>query len=944
MPLSPEELDRRQQQKVFRGHVAKSILQKQTAPLRMMTDEARDTYVRKVFQKVTEKSDDELIKFISSKKAEVDPSLSTAIENIEFDETRGQAGLLEEDQEFNLPELEHEAELQSIGVDTNRKLPAGDLERGFGVEAVQSLTSALSKNFGEPVTVFRRGEDILYIDPTDQTVVLAKKGAGSLIGESIPFAGDVVGTIGGGLAAGTVTKSPAGVIAGETAGSAALTAVGEYTRLQIGSMMGIHDLTQGEMLEEAGKKGAIAGATTGITGGALASFKGIRNFLKGRVFTKSDALKHGLSSEEADKVIDEVNKILRGEDEIKATLFARTGDVGVGSAEAQVRKGVDHAKDFSARDIADQKATTKALDIVTEPSPVKGGEAVQEVLKKKAGSRIKQADKIVARNEAELDERLTKLNVTKKENVGQPTREVLLAKQKIANDAVDAQWDEVRRIGGFDEKSKKFGIKIPTEKPTLDLRKQLNIRSKEAITQTEKVGTGGVFAKDSTGVKKPKIIEGKRGNITLRGKPTKKPEQDLENFNKELSGLKKKKRTISKGNQFTDQTAADLNSVIKAMEADRRIALTKAGRTDVLEQIENAEAETAKFFKKFDRSIVGDLTTKNDKGVFKIKEKKFVDNTLNGSKEEAEQLLRVIGDDPSLLLKWKEGISNAFKRDVIDKLSVTKGQKPTITERKRMAELTRNWIEQRKEVLSQFFSKDELSRMASTGDLAVLVKKQIAQQKKILKDSEKFGSGKLASLDPDNLIKFVTGPGGFIRPSGEAVETTLRKIRFVKNATKNHPAAWRRFKDEYSSKIRSSVFDPNTGFIDKVKMSKAANQNSEEIAEIMGERYLKDLKSINSLVQLLSKSAKSLQGSEVEAGIIQSVRAGVAPPLTKKGRVLTAFLKFKDSRSHKAIADALLDQASIGRMAKLAEHKSITRESAELLVSLGFLGTSGQEK
>lgn len=922
--------------------IAQSIVRRRKDQLINLSSEDRRAVVGNIVTKLSEKSEDELISFMSAQEGKVDPALQEQIEYIK-EETDPED--LELERKVYLGSMEQRAKLQSLGVKTGEVPPAGDIERGFGVDPIKSITSSLTEHFGQPVTVFTRKPDnkfgdevILYIDPTDNVVKEAAKGVASLVGTAFPIVGDVAGTIGGGIAGGAISKTPGGVIAGETAGAGLVTGMAEFSRLWIGKALGVHDLSYGEMAKKAGLQGAEAAAATGITGGIVATGKGLRNFLKGRVFTKDAALRSGMTSQEADAVLAEVNKILGPQGEVRATLFKKTQEVGAGAMEAEVRKNIKHAENFIARDIADQKALTKALDIVTKPTAAKAGTGVRQVIEKQVSAKIKAARDIVSRNTTELETQMRNLSKLSKETVGEPTRKLILEKSAAAQRAVDSQWAKTRDIGGFNEASKTYGIGITKGPETLKKEVELALRAKTAVTQTERAGTGGIFTKTS-GKPKPIVKELPRGKITFRPKEKPQPVQDLENFNKELSGLRKKQRQLAKGVQFADLTSKDLNEVISSMIADRKLLLTKMGRGDLLKQIEKAEESSRKFHQIFNRSVVGDLTEKTEAGVFKIRDKDFVDNMLKADSEEVKQFMAVIGDNPKLITQWKQGVSDVYKRDVLDKIKPLQGRKLTKPMQTEIMGKVNAWIDKNAETLSQFFTKEEIAGFRKTGGLSILVKKQTKQLESIISNARtKFGRGKLLALDPDSMVKFVTNnTGSFVTPLGRGVQTATNKIKYLKGVTKNYPGAWKGFQDEFSSSLKRDLIHPESGQINSAAISKMISERGGVIKEIMGDEYLKNLKTISDTSQILARTAKSLTKDERDAVIKQVIRGTAAPPLSKKGRIFTALLIFDRKKAHDVVAKALLDPIEIRKVAQLAEHKRLTRETLEIAASLGLM-------
>ena len=884
--------------------VARTIVRRRRGELEQLNPEERLTVVNSIIEKLSAKSEPELIRFLSAREPGVTPELETEltqarrtkeiVEAAPPGERFGPGAVRAPD----ISGIEREAELQRMGVVTGEPLPAGDVELGFAADPVEALKRVLSEQKGQDVTVFESGDDILFIDPETQEVKRAEPDWRGKLGRGLPIIGDIIGTVGGGFAGAAVTKQPAGIVAGETVGAGVGATVGEFIRLAVGKGLGVHDLSFEAMTERATGEGKTAAAVTAGVGGFVVASKGVKNFIKGRIFTPDEAIKHGFSTEEADVIMREVNRILGKEGEVKGTLFKRTGDVEIGAKEAKVSQRIEDVRKFTEREAADTAALAKAAEIVTEPSAVRGGAGVQKVFAERAGRRLTQASGVVARNVKELDQQLKSISQTPKEAVGEPTRAILIEKAATVKKAVDAAWDVVRKTGGFANKTGAFGIKIPVGKGVRALRR---IEARQQKTATTTAGKSPLFGR--------------------KGKPA-----DLEDFNVEISALKADIRAAKKNKQFGSPQVRELQNAVTAMERDRKLALIKADREDLIKAIEAAEVKTAKFHATFNRSIVGDLTAKNEKGVFKIKSKEFVDRMLKGDRTEANQLLDVIGDQPTLMAHWKEGIADAYKRKAFPDGRFSRRQ-------------SRQFLETNKDVLGTFFTPNELAQIRKAGDMAQVVKKQVAQMDALLKRANKqWGSGKLKSLDPDNVLKFITNDaGGFVRPSGEPVQVSINKINFIKRSMKRHPGVWGNLQKEYSTSLHDRIIDTQSGRILPKKIADMVVNDKKQIKAIMGDEYYKNLVSVNKAVQIINRKPKALIEMTEAIGAIKQGMRIFAAPLTPRGRAFTAVDLFRTKAGHDAVAKALLDPSSMTEVAKLAEHGRITREVAELAASIGFL-------
>ena len=897
--------------------VVDHILSNSKDELLPMTNTERESYVNDIITEIRSKSDDDIISVLSKNKKDVNPAIIERIDmlqKMQKSEPQRTGSILMGTKAIP-GELEHfEAEaqhikgLQEIGVKTGQDLPAGGIEIGFSPDPVKAIKTALDKEFGKDTMVFRRGEDILYLNPLSGSMERVEPGMIQGLGFALPVSADIAGTVIGGVVGGGATKSPAGAVAGEAAGSALFTTQGEALRLMIGKWAGFHDMSYPDIFKKAGITGLKAGAGTGAIGSIMASAKGVSNFFKGGIFTKHDAMLHGLNSKEADAVMAEVNKILArtgSKEKIKGTLGRMTSDVTTISKEAELRRISEFAQKFIERDAKDQKLLLEVFESITKTGQ-KGAPEAAEALGKQVTKKITKAREIVATNVKELQVKLTSIGKVSKELVGEPTRKVILAKSEAAKKAQSKVWTDLKSKHGFNEATESFGISIPRGKGAT----QLAAISKR---RAETAQIAGVKSAETKGlVQKAKMA-------------------DLEDYNHNLSILRADIRSAKASRKAGDATVAGMKKIEQSLIEDRRLALITAGKGGLLKDIEKAEKATADYYKTYRRSVLGDLTKKNDRGVFEIKAKEFVDKTLKGSPDEADQLISIIGDSPTLVSLWKEGIGDAYKRAAFKNGKFNR-------------EASTKFLKSHEDVLAKFFDAGDLAKLEKAGSLAEKITKQSDQLKTFISQAnKKWGRGKMKSLDPDNLVNFITNnTGSFIKGKGvseQGVQVAVNKIKYVKGfLQKNHPAAWQELKDNFSEQIRKASTDIKTKEISATHLNKVVSDQKDEIIELMGRDYYKDLIVVNRAVQLAGKKLVKLSDQEMKQGVLAVARAVVAPPLTRRGRALTAANIFETRWARRKIGEALLDPSTIKKVAEAAEHKMLTRQSAELYISLGFIG------
>lgn len=835
--------------------------------------------------------------------------------------------------------LTRRAELESQRVEMDEDLPAGTWKLGYGVDPLNDLTNVLTDHYKQPVQVVKDQDDFIYLNPETGKLTRANLPLTASAGHAIPMAMDVAGTVIGGTPKGWIGKA----ILKETLGSGTFTAAGEYGRLKIGQMTGVHDLTDEEMRERALKVGAEAAAFTGGIGTGVASIKGANNFIKGGVFTKEEATKWGLNAEEADELLEQINKInkMGGSDkEVKGTLFQKTDSVDVGTRQAELQRNPAYAQRFEDRARADQEGATEALETISRPPHTvdKGLPDVQSVAEKRIAGRVEQGEKIVAKNREELQSQLDEIGKASQADAGAGVSDYIKLKRQTADDAVTRAWGDdkayeatgfypegsVKQVGGYDPVKKTYGIDIPYGASTKRLKKIYKRQAGTAQYQGAARGARGAYVEPKVpkkGEAKPEVLQDK---------------QDLADLNKEISALRSDITLAKQGRGKTPTQLADLVEMKDALVEDRALGLIKAGREDVLKTIEAAEQMTREFNDTYVRSAVGDLMETTERGIPKIKSPEFVRNILKRETGEVEDFVGVMGDDMELWLKWKEGVATEWKEKAF------KGGKFN-------REASDKWFNDHAPALGEFFTDAEIKAYKESGKFAEKVADQADRLEKFKTKANKWGSGSLATADPDGLVSFVTGKSGsWNKPysvAGKPVKTsdTINKIKYVKNVTANHPAAWKRFQMDYKKHIHNDILEKQSKGekFRRINPTKLANyvsdtNNANIIKEVLGNKYYRDLNTINKTIQMINKSPKRLGTDEDRTIIVQMIRAAGAPPLTRRGRAFTAALTWDTKRSHQHIADAILDERTMRKVANLAEHQAHTRQFFEKAFSLGF--------
>ena len=500
--------------------------------------------------------------------------------------------------------------------------------------------------------------------------------------------------------------------------------------------------------------------------------------------------------------------------------------------------------------------------------------------------------------------------------------------KEAENTAQKGEWKALKEKYGFDEGSQVFNIKMRPGEGATRLKKIFERRAESAETVSAKRAANKIFVgktkedKDSAFILLP---DGSKH--TLSSKPAKNL-QDLNDYNDELSKISKDIRALESNPSAGQAAIRDLNETKAALKADRAEQLVAAGKEDLLKDITQAELRTAKYYEKYSEGVVGELLKSKD-GVYKLSDRKFVSRILSGTPEEADELAAVIGKNPDLLNKWKEGVIDAYRKKVY------KGKKFD-------KEAHDEFIDIHKENLEKFIP--DVKILDKAGDLSLRLESQLAKHKDTIKQINSDWSGKLNSMDPREVIEFITTKKGGFTTAGEEVQHQVSKIKAIKKAlSKESPAAWQEVQQGFSNKLRNSVQDIKLKQVDYTKLNKTVTEQKDEIIEMMGKPYYDNLVKVNKVAEIATKKLKKIKDSEGIQILEAITRMTIAPPLSREGRGLTALTKWTRRQGHKIIADAFLDVKTIEKVAKSAEHSRSTREILEIAMSAGMMDVTEEE-
>lgn len=809
------------------------------------------------------------------------------------------------------PTVEQRAKLTGVG--TTEGAPANvRTAASFGDES--SIQKALDKEFGAGVEV-RKGPDTgeleFKLQGSDKFELLNSPGldasdVGSMAGESLVAGADVMGsifgaTVGGGVATsvGGPAATAGGATVGTVIGSTAFTFVGEMTRLAIGKVLGIHDKSASEIANEALIKGGIAGSLTLATFGGIKIFTAVRNALKGRKFSgTAEELGIGANAE-ADEVIAEINKVAdnafqprpgqRAGPELREIdeLFQR--DVNLGQTKAF--REIDEANlsvldEFFAA--TQKKAAGTGEDQLT--SVTKAQKSIEDRFITKNTENI---DDVLSANVAKVDEIAAKIDVDDfiPSDAGVVIRGVAEAEQKALKESFSPRYARFSE-GEFGQLSNTLN----NASPLLRLSKELSKEEQRLL------------------------VNGFKNNAELI-RPTGKEARTitLQEIQETLKGINALKIKATKGLTSEGADVATLDRVKGALKEERRLLLENNGRTDLYNEVQQLDRDLLIAKDSVDRSIIGDLMRVNQ-GRFVVKDDTVMKKILR-SDVDSQRIFEATKGHNAAREAIRDAMFADYKKSVF-KTAADGSESLSVSAHNRFMDnpvFTAN--------VQRFFSDADQKLIGKAGEFAKVMKKQATQAKAMKSRLEKSFGAKVASGDPEAMLQIVFDD-----------KLTGKSSALVK-MLRQDPEALNAMRFATKEKIRQTII--RQGTLDKTQFDNifdSANRVG-NLEEIMGKEYVKNLSTLNKALGLLTEKS-GLKGSiepSTSSVVKDLFRAVFAPPLSPKGRVLSAAQSGRKTKLVELIGEAMKDERKLKKLISLTNIPFESKQAVAILTSLGAI-------
>lgn len=776
----------------------------------------------------------------------------------------------------------------------------------FGFDELTAARGALAQEFGFPVEVFkeeRLGGDIVFIDPDTGTPTVFDPSRAEL-GDIADIAGGSITLgleAGFGIAAGagTAATGPGAVLAvNASAGLGAF--LGEMIRLIEGQRRGVVELSDTEIMNEAAKVGGISfvAGSVGDTafriarrllGGGdvmdvIARDVDMRALLSGRA--SAEAFQKEFTERTGEVFPLTLGDVLRAGDVeaarpitgAEATLRARGRAREIGAIEQKQRAG---------RDIVERQVTPES-----GVSQVDVGARIQQTAaEREAAERL--GVEVQERSVARRAER-TAQSISGRGTLAEPgialgdARAILAGERDVINKRIGARFGEIE--SGLGDK-------------TISL-----VGFKQGVKELQRGLEEGFFT-TSGDLQKVAQALAKGDEVPLR------------TIAGGLSDLKADIRGLKTGRLVADPRIGTLVRLRNSLTRARAEAFKN--EPDKLAKIEAIEEELFQFRQNVDRGLIGSLVTKEN-GIFKISDNRAFTEMLN-NREAAEQAARAL-DDPAFGFsigaknKLREAILARFKDDFTNPDGTLKTAKQFEATFKKFSP-----------TLKAFFNKDELARLKSAGAARRMIdeftkRKTIA----IRKINREIGT-ELQDWDPARIAKESLSSA---RPS--------RVVKIDRLLTGDRELR-KQYRKALQAELRSEISIFENGFrrVDPNALAAFDEARLNALGTVFGKQWRKDFSLLRQAASFAAPGARGASDLATQAtrnpvlAMVSRFMRVPFPPLTKRGRALTAVLGANSEKWDRIIAKAFADPDTLRLLTEARNAGIKSRKFVALMSAIG---------
>lgn len=769
-------------------------------------------------------------------------------------------------------------------------------------------------------------------------------------------AGPEAGTLGAGLlgaAGGAFAGAGAGPVGATmtTAGGAAIAeAFAEYIKLKAAQAQGLRtDLSEDQVQDLAMKRGAFAGGLTVLGGAGVDTFRGLVSQY-GRIRSLRGAAERAAGDiEKGRPIVADLQQRVKdatGQDvrftagqtagAAEATAERGTGNRNKPSGGAELRRAEDTAIGMGGigqpiKAIRDEQLAAKnSLEIATfgelkRDAEVAGAKAVQDTVAQMRRDVVKPtlAARGAARTEAR--EATTKLGRPKKseeaaigevrsllataeDNVFEPYK---TAYHKFQNEqAVEVPLapfrDEVAKIEGEVGHSL-LGALSPTASRVLRGARDAGLSQVKGL----EFGTDGVLREVIKVVDEPST----------------------------LADIMKARASLIRELNRTDPLGLDPKSkvMLEKVRDALEVTLREALPPEQYQRIKQIDMGYREAIERFNKGVVGEVMTADRFGVYTLNSSQGLD-AIMASPENARTFVSALSGyirepgavSPKDALKQVEGTLRSVQDAILGRV-----QREFIDEngKVREQELGR-WLTKNRDQLSILFHnrEDMLLALQTAKTASAAVKRFTEQSKQVLKlfDS-RYG---VYDNDPAILVSRLVSDG---------------RVRELKEArgilVRSHPHLVERFDTALRHVARSEI-EGGGGQITADKVDAfMKSSHGKTVMGMLGERFSNNLTTLRDMLRVADQKVPPGTSREVArtftfnvpglAGVQRFWRV-VAPPLSPKGRALTATLGVMNEKNQQRIVEAISDPDKLSALVQLTKVDPLSKAGRAYLARVGM--------
>ena len=786
--------------------------------------------------------------------------------------------------------------LAARGVDTTTGLQDFELRKALGFSPNQAFTADFlnrklqaKSGIEEDMVRFNKSGSVEFFQTQNNrwTVLdgsnLSRGDLADLYGPGRPIGAALTGSIAGLLAAGP----PGSIVLGATAAF-----TGELARLLKGRELGVHDLTDAEITEEALQLGAID-AAFGLGGEGILALKRLgKSLLRPTGVGPDEANTVLVNMEKNADVVDDINTVLRraGSDErFRLTTVEQAEDISGQTLLQTEARSTRMSAGVRAAELKDTESALQAAIRATLKQPTEGPVARSSQAAGPAQAALRQekhrleaiADRSLLAAEQESHQVVNKIGKVDREAGGKNINRIVNTHGEVLTGVKNDAWGAYQVSIGQQIKG------TPGWTAANALTSNLKVPITPAVTQARKAATAA---------RKQSMLSGKAaGRRAIRPVGNRRT-VDLAVLDDDIKEIRDLLRRGDPG--FSSNKLRRDLKVLVDLRNDF-LANTNPGALRLLERAEQASAAQKTFL---NESIFARILKQDFEGKF-ILDDVATFKAVWGDRSGAamRELIVIAKKHPGGFVALQEVGEKIYRTAATPRGSNILSK-----------DLHDKFIAQNEDILKQLYPDPRFLRF---GKLAESVARNSRRVDRVRSALAKSPLARLGGVHPENMAKAALSE----TTSVAHVQSTMR---VVTAAGKDSVAS---FQDAMGRHIFNGIAPD--GKLSTSALAKLLNNNGEKLTLIYGDRFVKDL---GLMLKGLRLARQKVSGVELKKQTLWGMLArgvGISPPLSTRGRLQT-FGEFARQDSalraiHRALRDPDILRSIVANGERDIRHKNV---------------------